>query len=121
VPWGAGGRGAGGAARGQPSSKEWMPGHLGSRPRCLPFPPRSLPAALLGLPGLLVPKSASGLAPRGTQTQTVPKGVRGARKRDLLRAQHMTGIVPRTCGMLQPSGCHGKAGGVLCGPSGGGV
>uniref|UniRef100_A0A2I3NHD6 Uncharacterized protein n=2 Tax=Cercopithecinae TaxID=9528 RepID=A0A2I3NHD6_PAPAN len=140
--WGAGGPGAGGAARGQPSRKELvLRHHLWSRPRCLLFPLGSLPASLLGLPGVtshvscLSPNLASGLVLRGTQTQTVllgevrplDGGVRGARKRSLLRAQHRTGIVPGRCGMvwkdkkLQPSGCHGKAGGVFCGPSGGGV
>uniref|UniRef100_A0A2K6K4E5 Uncharacterized protein n=2 Tax=Rhinopithecus TaxID=542827 RepID=A0A2K6K4E5_RHIBE len=143
--WGAGGPGAGGAARGQPSRKELvLRHHLWSRPRCLLFPPGSLPASLLGLPGVTShvscwsPNLASGLAPRGTQTQSVllgearlspavDGGVRGARKRSLLRAQHRTGIVPGRCGMvwkdkkLQPSGCRGKAGGVFCGPSGGGV
>uniref|UniRef100_A0A2K6CVS4 Uncharacterized protein n=1 Tax=Macaca nemestrina TaxID=9545 RepID=A0A2K6CVS4_MACNE len=97
--WGAGGPGAGGAARGQPSRKELvLRHHLWSRPRCLPFPLGSLPASLLGLPGVtphvscLSPNLASGLALRGTQTQTVllgevrlspavDGGVRGARKR----------------------------------------
>uniref|UniRef100_A0A2I3S2R8 Uncharacterized protein n=2 Tax=Pan TaxID=9596 RepID=A0A2I3S2R8_PANTR len=143
--WGAGGPGAGGAARGQPSRKELLlRHHLWSRPRCLSFPLGSLPASLLGLPGAtshrscLSPNLASGLAARGTQTQTVlfgevrlpllmDGGVRGARKRSLLRAQPTTGILPGRCGMvwkdkkLQPSGCHEKAGSVFCGPSGGGV
>ncbi|KAL4841662.1 hypothetical protein H8958_011830 [Nasalis larvatus] len=107
--WGAGGPGAGGAARGQPSRKELvLRHHLWSRPRCLLLPPGSLPASLLGLPGV---------------TSHVDGGVRGARK----RTQHRTGIVPGRCGMvwkdkkLQPSGCRGKAGGVFCGPSGGDV
>ncbi|KAL4687903.1 hypothetical protein H8957_004808 [Semnopithecus entellus] len=107
--WGAGGPGAGGAARGQRSRKELvLRHHLWSRPRCLLFPPGSLPASLLGLPG--VTSHVSCLSPNR-----------------LLRAQHRTGIVPGRCGMvwkdkkLQPSGCHGKAGGVFCGPSGGGV
>nr|XP_028682871.1 uncharacterized protein LOC114670079 isoform X2 [Macaca mulatta] len=79
--WGAGGPGAGGAARGQPSRKELvLRHHLWSRPRCLPFPLGSLPASLLGLPGVtshvscLSPNLASGLALRGTQTQTVLLG-----------------------------------------------
>ncbi|XP_047281068.1 serine/threonine-protein kinase 32C isoform X3 [Homo sapiens] len=95
--WGAGGPGAGGAARGQPSRKELLlRHHLWSGPRCLSFPLGSLPASLLGLPGAtshrscLSPNLASGLAARGTQTQSVlfgevrlplDGGVRGARKR----------------------------------------
>ncbi|NP_001305812.1 serine/threonine-protein kinase 32C isoform g [Homo sapiens] len=76
--WGAGGPGAGGAARGQPSRKELLlRHHLWSGPRCLSFPLGSLPASLLGLPGAtshrscLSPNLASGLAARGTQTQSV--------------------------------------------------